>query len=257
MRSLVCMNCGGTSGAARMPTFSDIWGVLGPDVLAALDSPTEAEAALNDAGYVAAAIADLALPTSRLGSVWDVLGPNAFASLDPSTEADAALNEASFIAATIADLEPPAESVNDESEDPTTPESAPGPDGGIQLAHTLLAALDPRLGETWEGALLALTDGRPDYPRHVASSVRAVLWTVIDSVSPGEGSHRSRIEALLGSRSRSHLASSCAALVDSVMQNASRLDKAAGPGTPAEAVAVLLAAASAIILLLEDQDRDE
>ena len=105
----------------------------------------------------------------------------------------------------------------------------------------------------WDGALHALSCRGPDSPRHVASSLRALLWSVMDKFAPkgDKETDRQRFRRILMSRSRGDLAASTAELGDRLIARLSTLDKQA-IGSDREAHALVFAAGSVLLLVLPD-----
>ncbi|MXW23172.1 MAG: hypothetical protein F4Z96_00545 [Chloroflexi bacterium] len=86
---------------------------------------------------------------------------------------------------------------------------------------------DASWAEMWDGAVYALGNRGPDFPRHVASSLRSLLWAVRDEFAPRQvdESDRARFIRLLESRSRGRLAASASSLADELLGRLSSLAK--------------------------------
>ena len=114
----------------------------------------------------------------------------------------------------------------------------------------MIAAHDPDWVMMIEGAGHALCDGHPDHPRHVATSLRAVLMQTVDRYVPrrkGEPD-RKRLHAFLGSRSG-------AKMVDLTIGRLSKLVKGP-PASRDDAIAALYATCGSLTLILARVDRE-
>ena len=112
---------------------------------------------------------------------------------------------------------------------------------------------DAGWAEMWDGAIYALEKRGADYPRHVASSLRALIWSVMDHYSPKQGKEtdRQRFRRLLESRSQSDLAAAWADMSDRLIARLSSLDKR--PPVPGrDATALVHATATTLLLILPD-----
>ena len=106
----------------------------------------------------------------------------------------------------------------------------------------------------WDGAIDALAARRPDYPRHVASSLRALIWSVMDRYAPKQGKEtdRQRFRRVLDSRSQGDLAAALAETAERLIARLSSLDKRP-PSPERDARALVFATAAVIELIVPEQ----
>ena len=105
----------------------------------------------------------------------------------------------------------------------------------------------------WDGALVALGQAGPHHPRHVAVSVRALMFQVRNKYLPAGNTDREWLASFFESTGRRELADADGQTLNALIGRLSRLDKQPS-GRSSDAAAAMLIAAGLLMLILDEED---